>query len=115
MTDKPDTTFAYAVQYQTDKSKPGDWFEMTGRDHGQPYQHVADNGLTSETASMEEALDTAGALYTRRAYPCDPEAYYYRPVLASRVVTRVYTGHVTAVFGTPNVSRETESESESRD
>lgn len=111
MTDKPDTTFAYAVQYQTEESKPGEWFEMTGRDHTQPYQHVADSGPAYETTSMEEALDTAEALYTRRAYPCDRMAYYYRPVIASRVITRVCTGHVSAVFGAPNVSRETESES----
>lgn len=95
--EKPDTTILYEVQYRTDASKPGEWFVMDGRDHNEKYRKPG-GSLGSETTSMDEAVDTAEALATRRAYPHDPTTRFYRRVTASRVIVRVYTGHVAAVY-----------------
>lgn len=94
----PDTSIVYAVQYQTVESKDDDWYEMSGRDHNQPYEHPPIGGSSYETSDMDEAVDTAVALSTRRAHPKDPRGPYYRRVTRSRVVVRVYTGHVAAVY-----------------
>jgi hypothetical protein len=94
----PDTSIVYAVQYQDATSKAEDWFEMTGRDHNERYRNPSDNGSSHETTSMAEAVDTAEALATRRAYPQDPSKYYYTPVTRARIVVRVHTGHVAAVY-----------------
>lgn len=94
----PDTSIAYAVQYQDLDSKPDDWFDMTGRDHNKPYNNPSDGGSCYETTSLDEAVDTAEALASRRAYPKDPQSRYYRRVARTRIVVRVYTGHVAAVY-----------------
>lgn len=96
--EKPDTSIVYEVQYQDADSKPNDWFVMDGSDHDQNYCHQDEGNLSSETSSLDEAVDTAEALATGRAYPKDPESRYYRRVLRSRLIVRVYTGHVAAVY-----------------
>lgn len=107
----PETVFAYGVYYQTIESGD-DWFEMSGRNYNAPYRYPSDSGLHNETFDMREALGTAEALVKQLAYPHDPGERYYRRVTAAYVITRVHTGHVSAVFGTPNVSRETEGDAQ---
>lgn len=96
--EKPDTSIVYEVQYRTAESKPGEWFVMDGQDHNEKYLNPGDGSLTSETTSMDEAVYTAQALANRGAYPQDPTSRHYRRVTASRVVIRMYTGHVAAVY-----------------
>lgn len=109
MTDKnePNAVLAYEVQYQTTASRPGEWFVMSGRDHNQPYRHPGYSALSSETSDMLEADDTANALVERRAFPHDPKSRYYVRVVAAQVVTRMYFGQVTAVYGTPVTEEDT--------
>lgn len=108
MSDETDAILAYEVQYQTTASKPGDWFVMRGRDWNQPYRHPGYSRSTHETADMIEADDTANALVERRAFPHAPKSRYYVRVVAAQVVTRMYFGRVTAVYGTPVTEEDTD-------
>jgi hypothetical protein len=101
---EPTTTIAYEVHYQ-EADRP-DWFIMTGRDHNEHYRHPSDSPSAHETTSLDEATDTAEALVAHRAFPHDPKSPYYRRVVAARVITRVYTGAVSAVYGTPHPEKE---------
>jgi hypothetical protein len=100
--DTPETSITYGVQYQTVESGSADWFEMTGRNWDERrFRHDADSGSTSETTSMDEAVEIAEALVTGRSYPSNPRARHHRTVVASRVVIRIHTGQIAAVYGDP--------------
>lgn len=96
--EKPDTSISYGVQYRTVDAPDGDWREMSGRNWNEPFQHPAAAGSTYETTSLDEAVEIAEALVSRISHPQDPKSRHYRRVTGSRVIVRVYTGHVAAVY-----------------
>lgn len=107
-TEDHDWAIRYQVQYQEEGGKPDDWAIMTGRDHNEKFRSEAEHGM-HELTSMDEAVEIAKALVVGISHPHKRSAYYWKEIVASRVVTRVYAGTVSATYGTPNtdVPRET--------
>lgn len=101
----------YQVQYQQENGKPDEWAIMTGRDHKEKFRSDAEYGM-HELTDMAEANEIAEALVKGYAHPHKRDAYYWKKIVAARVVTRVYMGSVSATYGTPivDVPRETPKE-----
>jgi hypothetical protein len=108
VSDDHDFCVRYQVQYQTTDSKPGDWIVLSRPNHDARFRSEADDGM-HEITDLDEATDTAQALVKGYAHPHERHQYYWRPIVAARIVARVYAGTVSAVYGTPvtDVPRET--------
>jgi hypothetical protein len=104
--DEQNGILAYEVQFQDTGSKEGEWWTMTGRTYNERYRHPGHSNSTHETASMDEAVEIAEALVRGISHPTDPHGQYHRHVVAAQVVTRLYFGTVTAVYGKPVGSEE---------
>jgi hypothetical protein len=96
---EPSTDITYQVHYQP-KGKT-DWYVMTGRDHDERYRNGVVGGV-NETASMDEAVETAEALVRGLSHPKDPEGPYRTLVTAACVITIIRASQVSAVYGEPS-------------